>query len=637
MESYADLCWMYFKSVVRTNPATGILTGYYRLVESYRNMNDRVCHQTLLNIGFTDLTPEQMVEIQKQLNDRAAGQQSLFECEDPVVQEQVEHLWNELLKSKKVDTPEQARKKRFNYIEADSMQHRDVREMGGEWLCYQAIKELGIDQYLETCGWEEDQINLAITQLISRAVYPYSELRTSRWIKDNSAVCEITGYPIDRINKDRLYAGAHRLYGIKDGLENFLSVKTNELFDIDDKIVLYDLTNTYFEGRKVGSQIAKFGRSKEKRNDAKIVVLAMVTNMYGFVKYSSIFEGNMADSKSLEQIIDELRINTSDSASRATVVIDAGIASEENLTMLEKKGYDYVCVSRAKAKTVEAKANEKVIEVETKNKQKITIERVVSEKHTDYFLKVTSPAKKLKEQSMKNAFEQRFEEGLERLKARLPKKHAVKKEDKIQRSIGRLQQKYPSVSKYYSIDVESDSNGIVTSIEYRKNPLNQADGQSEDGVYFLRTNKDVQEETIVWAIYNLIREIESTFRCLKTDLDLRPIYHKTDEASVAHLHLGVLAYTVVNTIRQKLKPKGIKHSWTEIRRIANTQKMVTTRGQNMADQIIEVRKSSVPKPDFQNILDNLGYKKYPFVKKSVVHKIEHLPPESRKIPKSSSA
>lgn len=345
----------------------------------------------------------------------------------------------------------------------------------------------------------------------------------------------------------------------------------------------------------------------------------------------------MADSKSLEQIIDELRINTSDSALRATVVIDAGIASEENLTMLEKKGYDYVCVSRTKVKAVEAKANERVIEVETKNKQKITIERVVSEKHTDYFLKVTSPAKKLKEQSMKNAFEQRFEEGLERLKARLPKKHAVKKEDKIQRSIGRLQQKYPSVSKYYSIDVESDSNGIVTSIEYRKNQLNQADGQSEDGVYFLRTNKDVQEETIVWAIYNLIREIESTFRCLKTDLDLRPIYHKTDEASVAHLHLGVLAYTVVNTIRQKLKPKGIKHSWTEIRRIANTQKMVTTRGQNMADQIIEVRKSSVPKPDFQNILDNLGYKKYPFVKKSVVHKIEHLPPESRKIPKSSSA
>ena len=150
---------------------------------------------------------------------------------------------------------------------------------------------------------------------------------------------------------------------------------------------------------------------------------------------------------------------------------------------------------------------------------------------------------------MKNVFERRFEEGLERLKARLPKKYAVKKEDKIQRAIGRLQQKYPSVSKYYSVNVASDSNGIVTSIENRKNLINQADDPSEEGVYFLRTNKDVKEETIVWAIYNLIREIESTFCCLKTDLKLRPIYHKTDEAKASNirgLSHGFSGYSEIN-------------------------------------------------------------------------------------------
>ncbi|QLH30964.1 MAG: transposase [Candidatus Parvibacillus calidus] len=184
----------------------------------------------------------------------------------------------------------------------------------------------------------------------------------------------------------------------------------------------------------------------------------------------------------------------------------------------------------------------------------------------------------------------------------------------MHQAIGRIQQKYPSVSKYYKIGVQTDTNGNVTSIDYRKDTQLHAQEQSEQGVYFLRTNMDVEEERIVWEIYNIIREIESTFRCLKTDLDLRPIYHKRDDATMAHLHLGILAYTVVNTVRQRLKVSGINHSWTEILRIARTQKMVTTRGTNMTDQLIEVRKSSVPTQDFQRILDVMGYKKYPFVK-----------------------
>jgi hypothetical protein len=102
-----------------------------------------------------------------------------------------------------------------------------------------------------------------LTQIVSRAVYPFSENRTTRWIKENSAICEITGYPIEKITKDKLYKSALDLYKIKDSLEKHLSQKTNELFDLQDKIYLYDLTNTYFEGRKVKSEIAKFGRSKD--------------------------------------------------------------------------------------------------------------------------------------------------------------------------------------------------------------------------------------------------------------------------------------------------------------------------------------------------------------------------------------
>ena len=116
-------------------------------------------------------------------------------------------------------------------------------------MSYQAAEQLQIRTFLEGEGWSDSDIQLAQTHIISRAVYPASEAESSRWIKENSAVCEVTGYDIEKVTKDRLYSIAKKLYSVKDGLEQHLSLHTNELFDIEDKIMLYDLTNTYFEGR----------------------------------------------------------------------------------------------------------------------------------------------------------------------------------------------------------------------------------------------------------------------------------------------------------------------------------------------------------------------------------------------------
>ena len=170
--------------------------------------------------------------------------------------------------------------------------------------------------------------------------------------KKNSAIGELTEYDCEKITKDKLYESALRLYAVKDQLEQHLSHTTNELFDISDKIVLYDLTNTYFEGQYSSSELAKYGRSKEKRNDAKLVVLALVVNIYGFIKYFAIHQGNMADSENLSLMIDKLSRCTN--AQNPVVVIDAGIATEENLEMIKGKGYHYLCVSRTKLKDYQA-------------------------------------------------------------------------------------------------------------------------------------------------------------------------------------------------------------------------------------------------------------------------------------------
>lgn len=94
------------------------------------------------------------------------------------------------------------------------------------------------------------------------------------------------------------------------------------------------------------------------------------------------------------------------------------------------------------------------------------------------------------------------------------------------------------MAKLYQIDVKIEQENAV-EITLTPNHLYK-DNNDNLGVYFIRTNLKHEDEKTIWTIYNTIREIESTFRCLKSDLDLRPIYHKNDNAAIAHLHLGIL-------------------------------------------------------------------------------------------------
>ena len=611
---------MYFKASMRTNPATGMPQGYYRLVESYRNEFNRVCHRTLLNVGFVDLDGDQLSAIQTLLNDRLNRNIDLFEQPDPVVVRMAEKYWQQLIASGKIDASDRAFVRKQRMVDIDTIVHKDAREVGAEWMCYQALEQLNLKAFFQGRHWDEPKIRLALTQIISRAVHPASELRTCRWIKENSAICEITGYPEEKITKDKLYKSALDLYEVKDALEQYLSRRTNELFDLQDRIILYDLTNTYFEGTKRGSTLAQHAKnkSKEKRDDAKLIVLALVVNTEGFIKFSSVFEGKKSDSESLGDIVDKIRGCTSEQR-RGIVVLDAGIATEENLKLLSEKKYDYVCVSRSALSDHETAEGSAARSFSSKAGHTITVQEVVSAKTTDMLVKVHSTGKQLTEESMKTSFEERFKADLDKARASLTKKGGIKKHEAVERRIGRIIQKYPSTARHFDIQVQAE-NGIATAINLTKKD-SYAKEQALLGTYLIRTSLDTADEKNLWDIYNTIREIESCFRCLKTDLDLRPIYHKNDDATVAHLHLGLLAYWLVNTIRYQLKKQGITHSWTELVRITNTQKVITTYGQNTFDKTISVRRCTQPQEKVRQIYQALGYRNYPFVKrKSVVHK-----------------
>jgi hypothetical protein len=604
---------MFIKVIFKKTDAVGGYTTQYRLCESYR-IGNTVKHETLLHLGpLSNLeTIEQKKALGIRINELAkearTGIRSLF-IPDAIVEAMAQSFFLQLQEKRVVSNPS----KDIQRIDMDTVCLEDFRELGTEWLCHQALGQLGVSDFLEKEGWCEEQIKLALTHIISRATYPASELRTSRWIKDNSAICELTGYRADKITKDKLYGISLDLYKVKDNLENHLSKRTNTLFDLKDQIILYDLTNTYFEGSMRSSKMAKFGRSKEKRSDARLVVLAVVVNIEGFLKYSQIFEGNIADCVTLSKIIEDLSARTSSTKRKPTVVLDAGIATEDNLSLLKAKGFEYMCVSRSGLKDYTVDSTSTPVTVKDNKGQLITLRKVIVANSADNWLEVHSPAKELKESSMSTSSMQRFEQGLEQVKLGIAKKSGIKKQEKVWERIGRLKERYPSIQQHYNVTIDADEKGIVTAVNWERKAV-----ENKDGYYLLRTSLNEQDEAVQWEIYNTIREVEATFRVLKTDLDLRPIYHKNDEAAMAHLHLGLLAYWVVNTIRYQLKQKGINHQWKEIVRIMNTQKLGTVKMVNEDEQEIIIRRCTEPITSVKEIYTALKYKERPFCQKKFV-------------------
>lgn len=329
------------------------------------------------------------------------------------------------------------------------------------------------------------------------------------------------------------------------------------------------------------------------------------------MKYSRLFEGNTTDGDTLPVILNEL--NSNNAADKPTIVMDAGIASEKNILLLQTLGYKYMCVGRVGLQKYEALPNAQPIVIQDKKEQPITLKQVIVPGWNDRQLLVHSTAKQAKEVSMKESFQKKYLEQIELLRASLTKPRGIKTPEKVWQRIGRLAQKYPSINKHYDLQIKTNSEGKVYEIDLIEKKLTKAEGH-----YLLRTNLDERDEKVQWTIYNTIREVESSFRCLKTDLDLRPIYHKSDEASLAHLHLGVLAYTVVHTIRYQLKQSGINENWRNIVRTMNTQKIGTATMKNMYNQTIKVRKCTSPSQKVQNIYNALQYKPYPFKQKKVV-------------------
>ena len=596
---------MYIKRIKKQRSKDSKIFYQYTLSQTSR-VEGKVKQRAILYLGSDPLLEpkENRAVVLAILKSKIFGIEDLFPVEaDPILLNLALSYFDKYcVKYGQDDTPTVSippapDKAEFHNIDILGLQVNDVKSFGAEHLCKQVLEKLQLPECFASLGMSGEQNSKALIAICARTIFSASEYKTAQILSLNSELLSLYNYK-DSISHKQLYATADLLFKHKSKIDKFLYQRITDMFDIEDKLVIFDISNTYFETRKDHSELAKYGRSKEKRNDCKQVVFTGVINAQGFIRHSRIYEGNTADTATLSDMIKDLK-QYSNSEIQQTVVIDAGIATEDNLALLNTKGYKYVCVSRKRIKDYELDQQaDKVIQFTDRDKNKVELSIFEPAGYTDKWMYVQSEAKRRKEQSMDVKLKERFIEDLTSIKSAIVKKGGTKQIEKVWERIGRVKQKHNRVSARYEIKVKSE-NGKAKQVSWTEKEIKIKDDKA-NGVYFIRTNYNDPTEKQLWDIYNTIREVEATFRCLKSDLQIRPIHHQKDSRIESHIYLTILAYQLVNTIRYMLKNENIHYDWHNIKRIMSTHTIQTIELPT-DKKVIHLRKPSKPNDLVQQI------------------------------------
>jgi hypothetical protein len=357
----------------------------------------------------------------------------------------------------------------------------------------------------------------------------------------------------------RLYRVSDMLLAHRAALEAHLYRQERDLFSLAETITLYDLTNTFFEGTASGNPPAKRGHSQEKRTDCPLVTLALVLDASGFPKRSEVVAGNVSEPKTLEKMLGHLAL--APGAVAPTVVLDAGIATEENLAWLTEQKYRYLVVSRERHQQFDPEA---AVLIREAGDTQIRAQRVVDEVTGEVRLYCHSTRREAKERGIEQRFSTRLEAALAYLADGLMLPRRVKHYEKLLTRIGRLRQRHSRVARYYDIRLEKDeASGNATALVWTR--IVPTD-DTLPGVYWPAPQPGPTGTSARSGIPPPCSPtLEAVFRSLKSELGLRPLYHHQSARVDGHLFISVLAYHLVHSLRIRLKAQGIHLSWERLR------------------------------------------------------------------------
>ena len=578
----------------------------YKLVESVRT--ERGPRQRdVLNLGVRfDLPREQWKELANCIEDTLTGQRPLFDYPKKISTLAIKYAREITRQQAQAIGEAEDVPSDYQVVDVNSVDNEDIRSVGAEHVVYETMRHLGLDRKLRSFGLTRMQLALTMGVIAGRMIAPGSERATHQWLLNRSGLDELMGVDLSNVSLDSVYKASDILLKKQDALEEHLRRTEGQLFALDEKIILYDLTNTFIEGTGKYNPKARYGgKSKEKRSDCPLVTLGLVLDVQGFPKKSRIYEGNVSEPKTLEAMIDGLSIEDSGEGSlfKPTIILDAGIATEDNIEWLKGEEYRYIVVSRKKKTAIPPDVSMVAVKQDDRD-QTVLVEAGLSKNKDADELKLYchSVEKEKKEEGIKNKFQERFEFELMKARNALDLKNGTKRYDKVLERIGRLKERYRSVARGYKIAVEKDrETDKAKDIKWSRKET-----EKTSGVYCLRTNREDLDVQQIWDIYTMLTDIEDAFRCMKSELGLRPIHHQKEVRCDGHIFITVIAYHLMHTIRHKLRHRSVRFCWTTIRRQLSTQVRTTTTMKREDNKVIRIRKSSKAEPVHEVIYDALN-------------------------------
>jgi transposase len=442
-----------------------------------------------------------------------------------------------------------------------------LRRFGEVYLGLALWRRLKLDTFFEEAMPEgRERIawgTMACILALARFCAPSSELQIAEFWYAKTALDEVLGVAPEQVNEDRLYRALDALLPQQEGLFRHLQQVYGDLFGTTFDLLLYDITSTYFEGKMEGNPQAKRGYSRDGRPDCVQVCIALVVTPEGLPLAYEVFDGNRSDVTTVDEIVTLLRDKYGQE--RRTWVMDRGMVSEDNLTLLRNRGAKYLVGT---PKSLLREFEQRLLEQDWE-----TVEPGVDVKlcaapggGAETFVLCRSAGRIEKERAIREKQRERLQTALAKLQAHIDApKRALRSRSQAERRVGRLFQKYSHAARCFKVDIRTAKDPTHKSKKRLTMTVSQREenrqwAELSDGCYLLRTNLTGQDAATLWKTYIGLTQIEDSFRIHKHDLGLRPIYHHRQDRTQAHILVCFLALVMWRTLQQWMNGCGLGHA-----------------------------------------------------------------------------
>jgi transposase len=569
---------------------------YFSLVETLRTASGTVRQRTVCYLGRLDnLRPPDWLRIAERLPDPTWL---------PRLQEAVGY----------VPPPAGSGSVSSISVVATSISWQHPRRLGDVYVALRAWQHLGLDRLLERLlgkiATRVSMPRLAALIAINRLVDPRSERGIYHWVP-STAVPELLDFRYERLSLNHLYRCLSVVEPHKETIEKHLAEQSRDLFNLQNDVLLYDLTSTYFEGRLEHNPKAQRGYSRDHRPDCKQLCIGLVVNRDGFPLGYESLPGNRQDAATLMPMIKTLE-DRFGSCPRI-ICFDRGMATEANLRELRRSKRSYLCASRRAVvrQHLEVIRSGSWIVIRSSASEQPTIEvhelpsTTATDEPTERWLLCRSAGCRLKEQQM---YEVRLTKARQRL-AKLQQQVAVGTFTtrhviltKAKKAVGRTH----DLQGIFTFELCRTDNG--QQLQVIESAAAIQDERDLQGVYLLRTTVPEITPDDLWKMYMLLTRVEAAFRNLKTDLCIRPIYHHKENRGDAHVLFSVLAYALSVTIQLRYRQQGGELTTAALLEKLQSLQLAELSYQTSDGSRLCFERASVPSAAQQAILDALDWR-----------------------------